>query len=147
MGTALGISESQTDIAQKAAAYAMPAAAVDGMDVLAVEKAAKKAVNHARNDQGPYFLECRTYRFRAHSMFDPELYRTKSEVEKWKKRCPIQNLITQLTTEGILTDDDLKSLEHEVALEIKEAVDFAENGTWEPVQNLTRFVYSQGDTP
>ena len=147
MGTALGISESQTDIAQKAAAYAMPAAAVDGMDVLAVEKAAKKAVNHARNDQGPYFLECRTYRFRAHSMFDPELYRTKSEVEKWKKRCPIQTLITQLTTEGILTDDDLKSLEHEVALEIKEAVDFAENGTWEPVQNLTRFVYSQGDTP
>ena len=146
MGTALKFSESQTDIAKKARAYGLPAEHVDGMDVLAVQAAAQQAVDHIRGANEPFFLECRTYRFRAHSMFDPELYRAKTEVEEWKKRCPIKALITQLTEEGILTENDLASLEEKVAEEVREAVDFAEQGTWEPLQDLTRFVYSEGGT-
>jgi TPP-dependent pyruvate/acetoin dehydrogenase alpha subunit len=84
MGTALSRSESVTDISRKASAYGVPAEAVDGMDVLAVGEAAARAVEAARTMGSPYLLECRTYRFRAHSMFDPELYRTKAEVEEWK---------------------------------------------------------------
>ena len=89
MGTALARSESQTDIALKAAAYEIAAWAVDGMDVLAVEEAARRAVDAVRSGGGPHFLELRTYRFRAHSMFDPERYRTKDEVARWMERDPI----------------------------------------------------------
>ncbi len=143
MGTALDLSESQTDIAKKAEAYGLPAEPVDGMDVLAVQRAAQKAADHIRAGKGPWFLECRTYRFRAHSMFDPELYRSKTEVEAWKKRCPIKTFIKELVEQNMLTDEDLESLEEKVAEEIKEAVEFAERGTWEPLEDLTRFVYSE----
>ncbi len=143
MGTALERSQSVTNLAKKAASYNMASSAVDGMDVLAVEAAAKKAVNTVRSEQKPYFLECRTYRFRAHSMFDPELYRSKAEVEKWKKRGPIVTFVKRLKKQGLLSDADLEQLEQQVAREIEEAVAFAENGTWEPVEDLTRFVYSE----
>jgi TPP-dependent pyruvate/acetoin dehydrogenase alpha subunit len=142
MGTALMISESVTDITAKAAAYNVKAEAVDGMDVLAVEKAARKAAAGARSGAGPVLLECRTYRFRAHSMFDPELYRSKSEVEEWKKRCPIAVFSQQLKEEGILTDTALQEMERRVASEIEQAVAFAEAGSCEPEEELRRFVYS-----
>jgi len=143
MGTALKLSESVTDLVRKAASYDVAAASVDGMDVLAVEAAAKKAAAAVRSGKGPYFLECRTYRFRAHSMFDPELYRDKAEVEDWKKRCPIETFIKTLKTEGFLTDKDRQVIEGEAAKEIKEAVAFAEACTWEPVEDLARFVTSE----
>ncbi|HWP48153.1 MAG TPA: pyruvate dehydrogenase (acetyl-transferring) E1 component subunit alpha [Candidatus Limnocylindrales bacterium] len=143
MGTALQLSQSITDLAKKAAGYAVAAEAVDGMDVLAVEVAAKKAVEIVRAGEGPYFLECRTYRFRGHSAFDTELYRTKAEVEEWKKRDPIKTFIEYLKNQGLVSEMDLNELERKVADEIKEAVDFAEAGTWEPVEDLTRFVYSE----
>ncbi|MCF8078808.1 MAG: pyruvate dehydrogenase (acetyl-transferring) E1 component subunit alpha [Desulfobacterales bacterium] len=146
MGTALKLSESVTDLVRKASAYDVAAASVDGMDVLAVEAAAKKAAAAVRSGKGPYFLECRTYRFRAHSMFDPQLYRDKAEVEDWKKRCPIEVFSRRLRTEGLLTDEDRQIIEEEVAKEIKEAVAFAEAGTWEPVEDLTRFVTSERRT-
>ena len=92
MGTALARSESETDISPKAAAFEMPAWPVDGMDVLAVEDAAQTRGDAVRAGGGPHFLECRTYRFRAHSMYDPELYRDKAEVERWKKRDPIAHV-------------------------------------------------------
>jgi len=143
MGTALKLSQSVTDLTKKAASYAMAAEAVDGMDVLAVEAAAKKAAEAVRAGGGPYFLECRTYRFRGHSAFDTELYRTKAEVEEWKKRDPIGTFVQRLKEQGLLSEADLDELERKVAAEIKEAVDFAEAGTWEPVEDLTRFVYSE----
>jgi TPP-dependent pyruvate/acetoin dehydrogenase alpha subunit len=143
MGTSLERAQSQTDIHLKAQSYNVPAKVVDGMDVVAVEAAARRAGAFIRSGQGPYFLECRTYRFRAHSMFDPQLYREKSEVEEWKKRDPIQGLIGLLRQDGLLTAADLESLEKEVALEVEDAVAFAEAGTWEPVQKLTRFVYRE----
>lgn len=143
MGTALKLSESVTDLARKAASYNLVAEAVDGMDVLAVETAAKKAAASVRAKGEPYFLECRTYRFRAHSMFDAELYREKTEVEEWKKRDPIVTFTQRLKDQELLNDTDLEKLEREVAAEIEEAVAFAEAGTWEPVEDLLRFVYSE----
>jgi pyruvate dehydrogenase E1 component alpha subunit len=143
MGTALGRAQSETDLAVKAASYRMPAWPVDGMDVVAVADAAARAVTAVRAGEGPHFLELRTYRFRAHSMFDPELYRSKAEVEEWKRRDPIVTLSARLQESGVLAADALAQMEQEIAREIEGAVAFAEAGTWEPVEELTRFVYSE----
>ncbi|MGN8247076.1 pyruvate dehydrogenase (acetyl-transferring) E1 component subunit alpha [Cellulomonas soli] len=143
MGTALARSESQTDLALKASAYAVTSWAVDGMDVLACRDASRRAVDIARAGGGPCFVEYRTYRFRAHSMYDPELYRSKDEVDRWKTRDPIEALRTRLTDAGLLTATDLEQLEDQVAAEIDDAVAFAEAGSLEPVQDLTRFVYQR----
>lgn len=143
MGTALKYTQAVMDLARKASSYDIPSNAVDGMDVLAVEAAAKQAVEAVRAGEGPYFLECRTYRFRAHSMFDAELYRTKAEVEEWKKRCPIAMFTQTLKSQGLLSEADLEEIERDVEGEIREAVAFAEACTWEPVEDLTRFVYSE----
>jgi len=146
MGTALARSESETNLCVKAASYELPAWSVDGMDVLAVEDAARRAVLAVRAD-GPLFLEARTYRFRAHSMFDAQLYREKSEVEEWKKRDPITTFAARLRAEGSLDDADLARLEAAADAEVARAVEFAEAGTWEPVEQLERFVYCEGKGP
>jgi pyruvate dehydrogenase E1 component subunit alpha len=143
MGTALARSESETNLCLKAASFQIPAWPVDGMDVLAVEAATKKATLAVRSGGGPHFLEYRTYRFRAHSMYDPELYRDKKEVEEWKKRDPIPNFASALKAQGLLKDEDVAEIEKKVAAEIEQAVAFAEAGTWEPLEDLTRFVYSE----
>lgn len=142
MGTALGRHQSQTDIARKADAYAIPAEAVDGMDVLAIEAATRKAVDFVRQGGGPYFMEYRTYRFRAHSMYDAELYRTKDEVTQWKLRDPIALFAHHLRMQGLLHDADVEKIETAIAAEIVEAVAFAEAGEWEPIEDLTRDVYT-----
>ncbi|WP_175417120.1 pyruvate dehydrogenase (acetyl-transferring) E1 component subunit alpha [Arthrobacter sp. 24S4-2] len=143
MGTALARSESQTDIALKAAGYEIASWSADGMDVLAVEEAARRAVDAVRAGGGPHFLELRTYRFRAHSMFDPERYREKTEVSRWMERDPINSLRNALEAAGQLTEKDWKSIQQDVEAEVKAAVEFAEAGTLEPVEDLTRFVYSE----
>jgi pyruvate dehydrogenase E1 component alpha subunit len=145
MGTRIDFSHSVTDLSKKAAGYSIPANAVDGMDVLAVEQASRCAAEYVRSGQGPYFLECRTYRFRAHSMYDPELYRDKAEVEEWKKRDPIPALMRRIEEEG--TPVDVAVLESEIAQEIDEAIAFAEAGAWEPVEDLNRFAYSERPAP
>ena len=143
MGTAIRYTLSDTDIAKKAAVYGMPANAVDGMNVLAVEAAAKQAADAVRAGGGPHFIECRTYRFRAHSMFDTELYREKSEVEQWKQRDPINTFAKWLQEEELLTDAEYSELERAVVAEVEDAVAFAEAGSWEPEADLTRWVYSE----
>ncbi|MDP9883922.1 pyruvate dehydrogenase E1 component alpha subunit [Sinomonas atrocyanea] len=147
MGTALARSESQTDLALKAAAYGVPAWEVDGMDALAVADAARKAVDSVRAGGGPYFLELRTYRFRAHSMFDPERYRDRAEVASWMKRDPIPLLRASLADAGELDDAGWAALEREVEDEVQDAVAFAEAGTLEPIETLGRWVYSEGRAP
>jgi pyruvate dehydrogenase E1 component alpha subunit len=143
MGTALARSESETDLTLKAAAYEIPAWPVDGMDVLAVEDAARHATEAARYGGGPHFLELRTYRFRAHSMYDPELYRDKAEVEQWKQRDPIETFAARMTAAGVLDAGFLETLEARIAGEVDAAVAFAEAGTFEPAEELTRFVLSE----
>jgi len=146
MGTALARSESETDICLKASAFEIPAWPVDGMDVLAVEEATRRAAAAVRAGGGPLFLEYRTYRFRAHSMYDPELYRDKQEVEEWKKRDPIQQWVERLKGQKFWNEEAWQRIETEVAAEIAQSVEFAEAGQWEPVEELTRFVYSEGAT-
>jgi pyruvate dehydrogenase E1 component alpha subunit len=143
MGTALGRSESQTDIALKASGYEIASWSVDGMDVLAVEETARRAVDAVRAGGGPHFIELRTYRFRAHSIFDPERDRDKAEGTPWMDRDPIKMLRTELEAAGQLTDKDWESIQEDVESEVKAAVEFAEAGTLEPVEELTRFVYSE----
>ena len=145
MGTRLERAQSQTDLAAKARSYLMPAEAVDGMDVLAVEAATRRAADAVRRGEGPAFLEFRTYRFRAHSMFDAELYREKSEVEAWKARDPIATFTARLKERGFATDDVMAALETSVSDEIDQAVQFAEAGTWEPVEDLLKDVYTPAE--
>lgn len=142
MGTALKRAQSQTDLSLKAAAYGIPSWPVDGMDVIACEEATRHAALAVRGGEGPCFVEFRTYRFRAHSMYDPQLYRPKSEIEEWKKRDPI-TVLQERFLGNVISDLDLKRIEDEVAAEIDRAIVFAEAGTWEPVENLTRFAYSE----
>ena len=143
MGTALQYTHAETHLEKKGAAYGIETLAVDGMDVLAVEQAAREATEKIRKDGKPFFLVCNTYRFRAHSMFDAELYRDKSEVEEWKKRDPIPRLRDFLIQKKLISEQDVLDLEKKVEAEVQKAVDFAEAGTWEPVEKLTRFVYSE----
>jgi pyruvate dehydrogenase E1 component alpha subunit len=142
MGTALARAQAQTDLALRAGSYGMPAWPVDGMDVLAVEHAARSATEAIRAGGGPHFLELRTYRFRAHSMYDPELYRDKSEVEEWRKRDPINLLAARMRDNGELADADLDAMSDELTSEIDEAIVAAQAAPAEPVEDLTRFVYS-----
>ena len=142
MGTAISRAQAETNLALRAASYRIPAWDVDGMDVEAVERAARDASAAVRAGEGPYFLELRTYRFRAHSMFDPELYRDRSEVEEWKKRCPIATYVDTLKSRGALDNATLAAIEAEVAQEVDDAVAFAESASWEPVETLTRHVSS-----
>ena len=142
MGTALARHQAQPDLARKAESEGLCAETVDGMDVLAVEAAARRVTEAVRLGLGPHFLELRTYRFRAHSMYDPELYRTQDEVEQWKARDPVTTFAARLREWRLLTDADLADLEAAVAGEIDDAVRVAEQGPWEPVEDLTRDVYT-----
>ena len=140
MGTALDRAQARTDLAVRAASYGMPAAAVDGMNVVAVEAETAKAIAAIRAGQGPFFLECRTYRFRAHSMFDAQLYRTKAEIEEWQKRCPIRSLSRWMEDSGLVHAGEVAALEAGIDREIEDAVAFAEASGWEPVEDLARDV-------
>jgi len=142
MGMPFQLAEAQTNLVAKAESYNIKGGSVDGMDVMAVREATKKALNYIRKEQKPYFLECKTYRYRAHSMFDPERYRKKSEVKEWKKRDPIETFAEKLRKEKVLNDAEWKALKEKVAEEVEAAVGFAEEGTLEPVENLSKHVYS-----
>jgi pyruvate dehydrogenase E1 component alpha subunit len=143
MGTALGRSESQTDLCVKASSYQMPAWSVDGMDVLEVARTARKAVLAIRNGGGPVFLDLQTYRFRAHSMFDPELYRPKSEVEEWKKKGPVTRLLQTIRSHQTLDDEALAEMDREIESSLDEAIAFDKRSETETPETLTRFVMSE----
>lgn len=139
MGTALARSQAQTDLCVKAAAYRIATLKLDGMDVVAVHEGMKAAARQVRSS-GPLFVELATYRFRAHSMFDPELYRDKSEVEAWKSRGPIHTFGARLKEQGSLTEEEFLTLDAAAQAEVSAAVSFAEAGSWEPVADLLRDV-------
>ncbi len=142
MGTAIERSESQTDLCAKAASYNMKTLRADGMDVIATQAAMRDAVAQVRSGAGPVFVEFQTYRYRAHSMFDPDLYRDKAEVERWKTRGPIHNLSNRMKAEGSLTEEAFLAIDAEAIKEVDAAVAFAEAGTWEPVEHLAHDLYT-----
>jgi pyruvate dehydrogenase E1 component alpha subunit len=147
MGTALAVEHAQTDLALRAASYGVAAWPVDGMDVLAVEDAARRAVEVTRSGGGPHFLELRTYRYRAHSMYDPDRYRDRAEVEAWKERDPIDTLVAVMRRDKQLDEKRLLELDEDVAHVIERAVASAEEAPLEPVEELSRFVLSERGTP
>ncbi len=149
MGTAIERYESQTDLCAKAAAYRIDATSVDGQDVVAVHQAMARARDRVLDGGGPLFLEFRTYRFRAHSMFDAELYRDRREVEEWKARGPLHTYTARLKAEGKLTEEAFLAMDAEAWAEVDAAVAFAEAGTWEPVEDLARDVHTPqaGENP
>jgi pyruvate dehydrogenase E1 component alpha subunit len=140
MGVPLADAEVETDIRRKAQAYRLPAEQVDGMDPVQMETAAQRAVQHIRAGGGPCFLEARTYRFRAHSMFDTQAYRTRDEVEGWKQHDPLLRLRAWMQANHELSAAEAEHIDADVAAEIEAAVRFAEAGTLEPVEELERFV-------
>lgn len=144
MGTALARSQSQTDLCATAASHRLPTLRADGMDVAAVHAAASQAVAQVRRSGGPFFLELATYRFRAHSMFDPELYRDKEEVARWKARDPIASLLARLRAEGRLDEPAWQALQARAEAEVADAVAFAEAAAEEPVADLLRDLLTPG---
>jgi pyruvate dehydrogenase E1 component alpha subunit len=142
MGTALARHQAQIDIVRKAEAAGVPGEAVDGMDVFAVETAVHRVTAAVRGGQGPRLLEAQTYRFRAHSMYDPDLYRDRDEIERWRASDPIARCVAALRTQGLLAEADLTAVEHYVAAEVEAAVAEAEAGPWEPVEDLLKDVHT-----
>jgi pyruvate dehydrogenase E1 component alpha subunit len=140
MGVPLSQSDAETEVYRKVAAYRIPAEPVDGMDPVAMAAAARRAVAHIRAGEGPRFIEARTYRFRAHSMFDTQAYRQRGEIEDWKQRDPLQRLQAWMVANHAVTEAETAVMEAAVAAEIADAVAFAQAGTLEPVDDLERFV-------
>ncbi len=142
MGTALARHQAQPDIVRKAEADGVPGETVDGMDVLAVESIVRRATESVRGGGGPRLVEMQTYRFRAHSMYDPDLYRDKDEIERWKMRDPIALFTALLRERGWLTPAELAAIESSVAAVVAAAVAEAEAGPWEPVEDLLKDVHT-----
>jgi pyruvate dehydrogenase E1 component alpha subunit len=140
MGTALSISESEQSIQKKAQSYGVKSVEVDGMNVVDVEAAASEICEAIRNGEGPHLLECHTYRFRGHSMFDTQLYREQTEVEQWKQKGPIVQLTQWLQANDLITDVELEAIEKDIESQITEAVAFAEESEFESLKDLCRFV-------
>lgn len=142
MGTAIHYTHAVTDLEKKASGYGIAASTVDGMDLVSTLTAAQKAIGAVRQSNTPFFLVCNTYRFKAHSMFDAELYRDKAEVDEWKKRDPIPRFVRYLQDHQLLSQNELAELERRTEADVQKAVDYAEKGTWEPTEELSKFVYS-----
>ncbi|WP_293746723.1 pyruvate dehydrogenase (acetyl-transferring) E1 component subunit alpha [uncultured Paraglaciecola sp.] len=143
MGTALAISESEQHIFRKAQSYGLKAQAVDGMNVVEVESAATQYCISIKNGDGPCLLECNTYRFRGHSMFDTQLYRESEEIEEWKSKGPIIKLRRWLEANGKLDPAELKTIEDQVEDEINQSVEFAQSSEVENVSDLCFGVYAE----
>jgi pyruvate dehydrogenase E1 component alpha subunit len=145
MGTALERHSAVTDLSKKAEGYGVPGTRCDGMDVLDVEVHVADALRKAREDREPQIVEAVTYRFRGHSMADPEEYRTKEEVEEWRRRDPIQTFRERLVAEGMMSDGDFEKLD-ETAIEIvDEAVEFADKSPFPDLDSLYDDIYVYGD--
>jgi len=130
------------NIADRAAAYGMPGVVVDGNDVLAVYRATKEAVERARRGDGPTFIECKTYRWKGHSKSDQQRYRTREEVEAWKKKDPISRFRSMLIREGIITEEEAERIEREAKETIEEAVRFAQNSPEPSLEGIEEEVYA-----
>ena len=144
MGTDIRRVSAVIEVYKRAEAYAIPAEQVDGMDVLAMYKATQRAAQRARSGQGPVFLEAITFRFRGHSMADPEFYRKKGEVERWRSRDPIKTFRERLQRDGVIDDATFQRLEAEIEDVVNDAVRFAEESPKPSPDALYRDVYADG---
>ena len=130
------------NIADRAVAYGIPGEVVDGNDVLAVYEATQKAVERARNDEGPTLIECKTYRHKGHSRVDPAKYRPKEEVEEWLAKDPIKRFKEKLLQTNTLTESEIQQIEKEVSAEIEEATKFAVESPYPASEEALEDVYA-----
>ena len=141
IGTSLDRVAPLKELYKRVKAYDMPSERVDGMDVLAVREATEKAIERAREGEGPSFIEAVTYRYRGHSMSDPDDYRTKREEKIWKERDPIIRLAKHLRDKGIISPDELKELQDEVNRKVDESINFADKSSWPELEELMKDIY------
>jgi pyruvate dehydrogenase E1 component alpha subunit len=144
MGTAIARYSAQTDLIKKSESYKILAKSVDGMDIYDVIEKTQEAVAYVKKEKKPVFLEFKTYRFRPHSMFDPDLYRQKSEVSEWKKKCCIAFFKKSLLEKKIINLENIMAIEDKVETELQDAISFAESGSFEAVTSLLNDVYAGG---
>lgn len=147
MGTSVERSSNVRELYTIGESYDMPAEPVDAMDVEMVHEAVKRAADRARAGEGPTFLEFKTYRFRGHSMSDPQKYRTKDEVEQWKSRDPLELCRDRILTNGIATEAELEEIDNKVKAKVEEAVKFAEESPYPKPETAFEDIYVQSDYP
>ena len=147
MGTSVNRTSNVTDLYTIGEGYDMPSEPVDGMDVEAVHDAVSRAAERARRGDGPTFLEFKTYRYRGHSMSDPQKYRTKEEVEEYKKRDPIEMTKDRILTNGIATEEDLAAIDAKIKQIVEESVKFAEESPWPDPSEIFTDMYVEPDYP
>jgi pyruvate dehydrogenase E1 component alpha subunit len=145
MGTALERHSAVTDLSRKAHGFGVPGRRCDGMDVLDVRAQVGDALEQAREDRAPQLVEAVTYRYRGHSMADPEEYRTKDEVEEWRGRDPLVTFPSRLVEEGVLSEDDVKGLDDTAMKAVDEAVELAEQSPFPDLDSLYDDIYVIGE--
>ena len=147
MGTSVARTSHSTEIWKLGLGYEMPCGPVDGMDPVTVAKEMSKAIERARSGGGPTFLEMKTYRYRGHSMSDAQHYRTKEEVEEYKKIDPISQVLATIKENKYATDAQIKEIDTRVKKLVSECEKFAEESDYPPVNQLYDMVYDQEDYP
>jgi pyruvate dehydrogenase E1 component alpha subunit len=147
MGTSVERTSNVRELYTLAEAYDMPAEPVDAMDVEIVHEAVGRAAERARKGDGPTFLEFKTYRFRGHSMSDPQKYRTKEEVAEWKQRDPIELIKDRILTQKIASEEELNAIDAKIKAQVDQAVQFAEESPWPKPEEAFEDIYVQADYP
>lgn len=147
MGTAVERASNVTDIYKLGGAYDMPSFQVDGMVVERVHDSMEDAVNRARKGEGPTFLEICTYRYKGHSMSDPAKYRTKEELEEYKSKDPLEDVLRKLLSEKMATEADIQAINDKINEMVEDAVKFSEDSPFPDPSELFQDVYTQTDYP
>ena len=147
MGTSVARTSNVTELYKIGEAYDMPSFPVDGMNVEAIHEAVAEAAARARRGDGPTLLEFRTYRFKGHSMSDPQKYRSKEEVEEYKQRDPIEQVLSTIRENEILSEVEIEAINKKVKTQVEDAVKFAEESPWPDGMDAFKDVYVQEDYP
>ncbi|MEK6326004.1 MAG: pyruvate dehydrogenase (acetyl-transferring) E1 component subunit alpha [Actinomycetota bacterium] len=145
MGTSIERHSAVTDLSRKAEGLGVPGVRVDGMDVLAMRETVAEHIRIAREDRQPTLVEAFTYRYRGHSAADPEVYRTKEEVEEWRQKDPVKVFRDRLLADGVISEDYLEELRERLERQVMEAVEFADNSPEPPLESLYDHLYVVGD--
>jgi pyruvate dehydrogenase E1 component alpha subunit len=145
MGTSIERHSAVTDLSRKAEGFGVPGVRIDGMDVLAVRERVAEHIRMARDERRPTLVEAFTYRFRGHSAADPEVYRTKEEVEEWRKKDPIATFAERLTAEGVLSEEDIEAIRKGAEEEVMASVEFADASPEPALESLYDNLYVLGD--
>ncbi|HEU4904124.1 MAG TPA: pyruvate dehydrogenase (acetyl-transferring) E1 component subunit alpha [Flavisolibacter sp.] len=147
MGTSVQRTSNIIDIYKLADAYEMPADTIDGMSAEAVHEGVSRAVKRAREGDGPTLLEIKTYRYKGHSISDPQKYRTKEEVEEYKQKDPIQALLTTIYDNKFATEDEIRTINERVDAAVTESVKFAEESPWPDDSEVLKDIYVDQNYP